>query len=503
MKKGKVFLVGAGPGDPKLITVKGLEAIKDADVLIYDYLANPQLLTEASEEVELIYVGKKAGDHTYSQGKINDIIVQKAKEGKVITRLKGGDPFIFGRGGEEAEYLREHGVEFEIVPGITSPIAVPAYAGIPLTHRDFNSSVAFVTGHEDPTKDESNIDWEKLSTATGTIVFLMGVGNLPNIVKQLKKHGRDPETSVALIRWGTRPEQETVVGNLNTIVKKVKEAELKPPAITLVGDVVELRERLQWFDNKDLFGKRILVTRSRKQASRLSKKLYELGADPVECPAIKIVPPEDFKSLDKKLLKADEYDWVVFTSVNGVKGVINRLKELNKDVRAFGNAKICAIGSKTAEELEKSGLKVDYVPEKYVAESIVEGLDEDLSNQKFLLPRANIARDALPAGLKEKGAKVDNVVAYKTITGEGNKEALKLINEEEVDIITFTSSSTVRNFVKMLGDRDHEELLADVTIACIGPITADTAGDLGLDVDIIAEEYTIDGLVDALLKYVK
>jgi uroporphyrinogen III methyltransferase/synthase len=363
MEKGKVFIVGAGPGDPKLITVKGQEAIQEADILVYDYLANPRLVAEASSETELIYVGKKAGNHTYSQEEINDIIVQKAKEGKVVTRLKGGDPFIFGRGGEEAEYLRENGVEFEIVPGITSPISVPAYAGIPLTHRDFNSSVAFVTGHEDPTKNESNMDWEKLSTATGTIVFLMGVGNLPNIVEQLKKHGRDAETPVALIRWGTKPEQETVAGNLNNIVQKVKEAGLKPPAITIVGEVVQLRDKLRWFDNKPLFGKRVLVTRSRTQASRLSKQLYELGAEPVECPAIKIVEPENFNPLDEALINADGYDWIVFTSVNGVKGVVNRLKELDKDVRVIGDAKICAIGSKTAEEIENSGLKVDYVPE--------------------------------------------------------------------------------------------------------------------------------------------
>ncbi|KXS44737.1 MULTISPECIES: uroporphyrinogen-III C-methyltransferase [unclassified Candidatus Frackibacter] len=500
MEKGKVFLIGAGPGDPKLITVKGLEAIEEADVLVYDYLANPMLLEDASPEVEKIYVGKKAGNHTYSQEEINDIIVEKAKEGKIVTRLKGGDPFIFGRGGEEAEYLRDNGVEFEIVPGITSPIAVPAYAGIPLTHRDFNSSVAFVTGHEDPTKDESNIDWEKLSTATGTIVFLMGVGNLPNIVEQLKKHGRSPDTSVALIRWGTRPEQETVVGNLDNIVQKVKEAGLKPPAITLVGDVVQLRDRLQWFDNKPLFSKRVLVTRSRTQASRLSKQLYELGAQPVECPAIKIVAPEDINPLDASLAEADKYDWIVFTSVNGVKAVVNRLKELDKDVRALGDAKICAIGSKTAEEIENSGLRVDYIPEKYVAESILDGLEDDLSGQKFLLPRADIAREALPAGLKERGAEVENVVAYRTVTGEGNEEALRLVDEREVDVVTFTSSSTVRNFVKMLGDRDYKELLSETTIACIGPITAKTAKELGLEVDIVADEYTINGLVEALLQ---
>ncbi|MCK8824446.1 uroporphyrinogen-III C-methyltransferase [Fuchsiella alkaliacetigena] len=499
MERGKVFLVGAGPGDPKLISVRGLEAIQQAEVVVYDYLANPRLLAEASEEAEFIYVGKKAGDHTYSQEEINDIIIAKAQAGNIVTRLKGGDPFIFGRGGEEAEYLREHGVDFEIVPGITSPIAVPAYAGIPLTHRDFNSSVAFVTGHEDPTKEESNLDWEKLSTATGTLVFLMGVGNLANNVEQLKKHGRAAETPVTLIRWGTTPKQETVVGTLDNIVEKVEAARLKPPAITVVGEVVSLREKLQWFDNKPLFGQRILVTRSRTQASKLSKQLYELGAEPVECPAIKIVAPEDFAPLDSALAEADQYDWVVFTSVNGVKAVRNRLKELGKDVRAFGEAKIAAIGSKTAQEVENSGLRVDYIPKKYVAESIIEGLADDLSGQKFLLPRADIAREALEAGLKEKGAIVDNVTAYRTVTGEGNEEALRMIEEQEVDIVTFTSSSTVKNFVKMLGDRDYQQLLEEVKIACIGPITAATARDLDLEVDVVAEEYTIEGLVEAIL----
>ncbi|MBM7623081.1 uroporphyrinogen-III C-methyltransferase [Sporohalobacter salinus] len=499
MEEGKVFLVGAGPGDPKLITVKGLEAIKEADVLIYDYLANEQLLAKASTDVEKIYAGKKAGDHTYTQKEINDIIVNKAKRGKVVTRLKGGDPFIFGRGGEEAEYLQENGVEFEIVPGITSPIAVPAYAGIPLTHRDFNSSVSFVTGHEAPNKEESSLDWEKLATATGTIVFLMGVGNLAKNVAKLKEHGRDPETPAALIRWGTKPEQKTVSGTLNNIVERVEKANLKPPAITIVGEVVQLRDKIKWFENEPLFGKRVLVTRSRTQASSLSKKLYRLGAEPIECPAIKIVPPEDFAQLDKALLKADEYDWAVFTSVNGVKAVVNRLKELGRDVRAFGSAKICAIGSKTAAELENWGLKVDYVPEKYVSESILSGLDDDLTGEKFLLPRSDISRPALPDGLKKRGAEVNNVTAYRTVTGEGNEKALELIDKGEVDIVTFTSSSTVRNFIKMLDSRDYNGLLKSVTIACIGPITAGTAGEFGLEVDIIAEEYTIEGLVEAVL----
>ncbi|MGM0471336.1 MAG: uroporphyrinogen-III C-methyltransferase [Bacillota bacterium] len=500
MSKGKVLLVGAGPGDSKLITVKGQEAIAKADLIVYDYLANSNLLNQASADAEKLYVGKKAGDHTYTQAEINQLLVQKAAAGKVVTRLKGGDPFIFGRGGEEAAYLQEHGIEFEVVPGITSPIGAAAYAGIPLTHRDFNSTVAFATGHQAATKEESSINWDKLATATGTIVFLMGVGNLERIVAKLQKHGRASSTPVALVRWGTKPEQETVSGTLDNIVQRVRAADLQPPAIIIVGEVVNLRDQLQWFDNQPLFGQRILVTRPKEQASSLSNQLAELGAEPIESPAIKIAPPKDFEPLDKALQEAGEYDWVIFTSVNGVKSVVKRLRKLELDVRAFGNAKIGAIGSKTAAEIEDWGLKVDYIPKDYVSESILAGLDDDLSGEKFLLPRSDISRPTLPQGLVERGAEVNQVTAYRILPGEGNQLVADLVADGKLDLLTFTSSSTVRNFIEMLDEPNYQELLAEVSTACIGPITAQTAQDLGLNVDIVAEEYTIEGLVRAILE---
>ncbi|GAB6137080.1 uroporphyrinogen-III C-methyltransferase [Halanaerobaculum tunisiense] len=499
---GKVYLVGAGPGDEELITVKGQRVIKEADVILYDRLANNKLLAYASEEAELFYVGKKATSHYCSQEEINQLLVSKAQAGKIVTRLKGGDPFVFGRGGEEATVLAESGVEFELVPGITSPISVPAYAGIPLTHRDFNSSVAFVTGHQAANKEDA-INWNKLATGVGSLVILMGVGNLPNIVPQLISAGRDPQTPVALIRWGTRANQETLVGTLENIVAKVEEAEFKPPAIIIVGDAVELRTKLNWFETKPLFGQQIVVTRPAKQAQGFCHQLAREGAEVVKAPAIKIVPPEDYAPLDEKLQQLNKYDWAIFTSVNGVKYVLERLFDLGKDVRALAGIKLGAIGSKTAAELESYGLKVDYIPEDYVSESILDGFaDQDLTGQRFLLPRANIARPALQDGLEELGAQVDNITAYRTIQGAGNEELIQKLKKETVDLVTFTSSSTVRNFVALL-EGDYQQLLAGVKLACIGPITASTAREFGLEVDIIADKYTIEGLTAAIKKYCK
>jgi uroporphyrinogen III methyltransferase/synthase len=498
---GKVFLVGAGPGDEGLITVKGLNAIKEADVILYDRLANHKLLEYSKDSAELFYVGKSAKNHYRTQEEINQLLIKQAQGGKVVTRLKGGDPFIFGRGGEEAQELLKAGVEFEIVPGITSPISVPAYAGIPLTHRDFNSSIALVTGHEDPTKEETNVDWNKLATTVGTIVILMGVGNLPKIVPQLLEGGRDPKTPVALIRWGTRPKQETLVGTLENIVDKVRAANFKAPAIIVVGKVVKLREELNWFEKKSLFGKRIVVTRPTKQAKGFCRALAQEGAEVIEAPAIEIAPPESYQGLDDALKRIDSYDWIVFTSINGVEAFMKRLFELSKDVRFLSSVKFCAIGPKTAGRLKDYGLIVDYLPEDYVSEGILEGFSiRDISDQKFLLPRADIARELLKEGLEKLGAKVDNVVAYRTIQEEGNEELVDRLVEGDVDLITFTSSSTVDSLIKGLGN-DYQELLKEVEIACIGPITAKTAENYGLEVTIIAKEYTIEGLLEAIKDY--
>ncbi len=505
--QGKVYLVGAGPGDPGLITVKGLECIQNAEVIIYDYLASPALLKYAPKNVELIYVGKKGGDHTLPQDGINALIAEKAGQGKIVTRLKGGDPFIFGRGGEEAEILVNAGIPFEIVPGVTSAIAAPAYAGIPLTHREFTSTVAFVTGHEDPTKDESSIDWASLAKGIGTIVFLMGVKNLPNIVRHLTENGMNPETPVALVRWGTTSEQVTLTGTLENIAERVKAAGLKAPAIIVVGEVVKLRDTLKWFENRPLMGKRIVVTRAREQASDLLKQLSDLGADCLECPTIKVMPPEDWTRMDAAIDRLSDYDWIVFTSVNGVKFFFNRLFEKGKDVRALHKMHTASIGPATAKKLLEFGLNSDIVPETFQAESVAEAFkNESIKGKKILLPRAEEARPVLPVELAKMGATVDEVTAYCTKQDSENAEMLVSgLAEKSIHIVTFTSSSTVKNFRKLLpaGDAEFKQLMQGVTVASIGPITSDTAKELGFDVHITAESFTIPGLCKAIQQYFK
>lgn len=501
--QGKVYLVGAGPGDPGLITVKGLECIQKADVLIYDFLASPILLKRAPPQAEVIYVGKKGGDHTLSQDQINDLIVAKAQQGATVTRLKGGDPFIFGRGGEEAQALVQAGVSFEIVPGVTSAIAAPAYAGIPLTHRKYTSTLAFVTGHQDPAKAESGIDWAALARGIGTIVFLMGVKNLPHITRQLMHHGRHPTTPVALIRWGTTPQQITVTGTLATIVKQADAAGLKAPAIIVVGDVVELRASLQWFEKRPLLGKTVVVTRAREQASELVQHLSELGAECLEFPTIKVVPPQDPKPLDGAIARLSAYDWLVFTSVNGVNFFFERLFARNKDVRALHHLRTAVIGPATGARLLDFGLTSDIVPASYRAESVVEAFAaEDIKGKKILLPRASEARPVLPVELTKMGAVVDEVTAYETQTAQDNAEGiLSRLNAGAIDLITFTSSSTVKNFQALLPPESLESLLKNVAIAAIGPITAETARKLGFKVEIIAAAYTIPGLCEAIRQY--
>ena len=501
--KGKVFLVGAGPGDPGLITVKGLECIKQADVIIYDFLASEVLLKHASEHSEIIYVGKQGSDHTFSQETINALIVEKAQNGSTVIRLKGGDPFIFGRGGEEAEVLIRAGIPFEIVPGVTSAIAAPAYAGIPLTHRKFASSVAFVTGHEDPTKNKSNIDWASLSRGIGTIVFLMGVKNLTQITERLMSHGMRPDTPAALVRWGTTAKQVTITGTLDTIVELKNAAGLKPPAVLIVGYVVGLRETIKWFENRPLMGRSIVVTRSRDQAGELVKRLSDLGAECLECPTIKVVPTDNPKSLDKALDNLASYDWLMFTSVNGVNFFFNRLFEKNKDVRDLNHIRTAVIGPTTAKTLLDFGFNSDIVPESYKAESVVESFaKEDVIGRKILLPRAKEARQVLPLALTKMGAVVDDVAAYCNHAVKDDADViLKRLKERTIDMITFTSSSTVKNFRSLLPSEGLNNLIQGVTIAGIGPITADTARNLGFDVHIVAESYTIDGLCEAIQQY--
>ncbi|WP_126427965.1 uroporphyrinogen-III C-methyltransferase [Brevibacillus marinus] len=501
MSKGKVYLVGAGPGDPKLITLRGLETIREADCIVYDRLASPRLLDYARADAERIYCGKLPDRHTLTQEEINRLLVEKALAGKIVTRLKGGDPAIFGRVGEEAEELVKHGIPFEIVPGITAGIAAPAYAGIPVTHRDYNSSLAIVTGHERPEKTASSINWEKLATAVETIIFYMGVGNLPFIREQLIKYGRSPQTPVALIRWGTTVDQQTVVGTLADIVEKREQAGLTNPAIIIVGEVVSLRDKLQWFEKKPLFGKRILVTRARSQASELSEKISELGGEAYEFPLIKMVPPKDLAPLDEALRKLDQFDWVIFTSVNGVTHFFQRLRELGIDIRTM-TGRLAAVGPKTAEALEAKGLTVSVLPGEFRAEGLLDRLKSELKpGQSVLLPRADIAREILPRELRSLGLQVTEVDTYQTVMDAGNqREVVALLAEKAIHIVTFTSSSTVKNFVQALAGYNLQELLDGVRIACIGPITAQTARDLGLPVHIVAADSHIQGLLDAIIE---
>ncbi len=505
MKNGKVYLIGAGPGDPGLITVKGLRCLEKADVVVYDYLANEELLRSLKAGAEKIYVGKKAADHTLSQAEINALIIRKAQEGKSVARLKGGDPFIFGRGGEEAEELAAAQIPIEIIPGVTSAIGAPAYAGIPLTHRDFTSTVAFITGHEDPEKEASRIDWEKISRGAGTLVFLMGVGNLPAIAEKLTANGRSPETPVALIRWGTLPEQETILGNLANIAEIARSREVKPPVIILVGEVVGLRRRLNWFETLPLFGRKILVTRSREQAGELAERLRELGALPLEFPTIEILPPADWADIDHCLAYLEMYDWIIFTSANGVRFFLGRLLTLGLDVRDIKGPRICAIGPGTADALARLRIRVDIVPSEYRAEAIVAALQKErLDRKRILIPRAKVARDVLPEELRKSGAFVDVVEVYQTRRPNENVEEIKsLLKNGGIDAITFTSSSTAANFAEMMGMDEVRNLTSGVTVASIGPITAEKARQLGMETQVMPVDYTIPALAEALGEYFK
>ena len=500
---GKVYLIGAGPGDYQLLTMKACACLKKADVVVYDRLADDRILQYAPQQAEFIYVGKASSQHTMPQEKINQLLVDLAKAGKTVVRLKGGDPFVFGRGGEEALLLEENGIAFEIVPGVTSAISVPAYAGIPVTHRGVAASFAVVTGHEDPTKPDSDIHWQQLATATDTLVFLMGVANLPRITARLIENGRSGDTPAAIIRWGTKKNQQVWTTTVSDAADMVKRENIKPPCIFIVGNVVNLRKELAWFDNsamKPLFGKRILVTRARSQASKLTKGLEELGADCLEAPTIKIVPPADNgRALDEAVAKLSDFDWVIFTSVNGVEFFFNGLDKAGLDSRAMAGLFVCAIGSGTAEALAERGIKADVVPENFTAEGIIAALyGKAKAGDKILLPRAAEARNVLPEELTNQGMEVKVVPVYETVAADTDGEQLgQEFAEHNIDMVTFTSSSTVKNLIKLLGDK-ATELLKGVKIAVIGPVTAKTCREYGLTVTAQAEEYNIAGLLKAI-----
>lgn len=497
MKSGICYLTGAGPGDPGLLTLKGRACLERADVVIYDYLCHPALLKFAPDAAERIYVGKKAGDHTLSQDDINALLVEKTRAGKTVVRLKGGDPFVFGRGGEEAEALAAAGCRFEIIPGVSSALAGPAYAGIPVTHRSHNTALTIFTGHEDPQKDGSTIDYAALAATPGTKVMLMGVERLPVITEGLRKAGLADATPVALIRWATVGCQETLTGTLADISAKAAAADFQAPAVAVFGSVVNLRESLNWFESLPLFGRRIAVTRTRQQAGELVERLRTLGADAFELPTIRIEPAPNKREFYELVLDAHAYDWLIFTSPNGVDAFFAAFYEMYKDARDLGGARIAAIGPATAERIRAFHLQVDVQPEKAVAESVIEELQKEntVENLKFLLVRADGAREVIATELTRLGAIVDEAIAYRTVPEiEDVSGGLQRFREEGADIITFTSSSTAENFRAL-----QLPLPAKLKTVSIGPITSKTMKALGLKVDVEAEQHDVPGLVEAIV----
>lgn len=512
MKTGKVYLVGAGPGDIGLMTVKGMRCLQRADVVVYDFHLNAQVLNYISHAAEFIYAGKRGGHHAMTQDEINRTLVEKAKEGKFVCRLKGGDPFVFGRGGEEAEALAHNNIEFEVIPGVSSAIAAPAYAGIPLTHRLYSSSFAVVPGYEDITKEESAVDWAKLATGVGTLVILMAVKNIEVLVRKLIENGRNPETPVAIVRWGTRADQKTIVSTLKDIVSEAKEWEVMPPAVVVVGEVVRLRETLMWYEKKPLFGQRILATREHAAGF---EALEELGAEVMEFPTIEIQPPVDYSGLDAAIGNVHTYNWLIFTSANGVRYFFKRLFELYTDIRELKGIKICAIGTKTAAEIKKYGIRVDMVPEGFNAEGLIEAFIKQqsaisiqhsakdsqlLRGMRFLLPRAEVARETFPDKVRVLGGEIDVPVAYRAVKPEHKGVRLRrFLREGRITIATFTSAATFNNFMEIMDDEAYE-LLKGVQIAVIGPVTAKAVEKAGLKVGIMPEEATIEAMVGEIIK---
>lgn len=501
--KGYVYLIGAGPGDPGLITVKGRECIGRADVILYDYLANSSLLSYAKPGSELLNAGKIGGAHNREQWQINQLMVEKAREGKVVARLKGGDPFVFGRGGEECEFLVAAGIPFEVVPGVTAAIGASAYAGIPLTHRDFTTSVAFVTGHESPGKEASGIDWERLSLGSGTVVFYMGMKNLPYITRNMTAYGRAPETPVAVIRWGTRSEQEVLTGTLADIAEKARRVGFKAPAITVIGEVVSLRDKLRWYDRRPLFGKGVLVMGAADQASELTYCLTELGARVYECPTIRIEPPESFHELDEAINGLNNFSWLILNSLDALQGFFGRLHELGRDSRAIGSCRICAIGPRTNAALANHGIKADLSLQDYEVKEVAEAFKAlEIQGHHILLPLADEAGDVIAAALKKLGAHVAAPVAYLSLLPNSlAPEALRALDERRIHCIAFTSSAAARNLATMMGEQHFREILEGVAVATIGLAASKTCRELGLSVVIEPEKQTIAALTDAIVRF--
>lgn len=504
-RKGKVYLVGAGPGDIGLMTIKGLRCLQRADVVVYDFHINAQILNFVKQNAEFIYAGKRGGHHAMTQDEINEALLDRARQGKIVCRLKGGDPFVFGRGGEEAEVLANGGIPFEVVPGVSSVIAVPACAGIPLTHRDYVSSFAVVTGNEAATKPGSSLDWSCLARGHETLVFLMAVKNVAAITEALIAAGKPADTPAALVRWGTRPDQQTVTGTLGDIAQAVRQSDMQPPAVMVVGEVVKLRQALQWYERKPLFGHRVLITR---EYSADYEPLEERGAEIFEFPTITVVPPSSYSELDKAIERVETYDWLVFTSANGVRYFMERLLQKDRDIRDLAGVRICAVGSKTAEEVAMFGVKVELVPDEFSAEGLVEAFAQFyppgkglLKGVRFLLPRAERAREVFPEKVREEGGKIDTPAAYRVAKPEKHGKLLKrFLMEGRISVATFTSGATFTNFIDMMGS-DALPFLKNVAIAVIGPVTRKTVEKRGLKVEIMPQEATIRAMVEEIIRW--
>ncbi|MCI0536859.1 MAG: uroporphyrinogen-III C-methyltransferase [Verrucomicrobiales bacterium] len=502
-QKGIVYLVGAGPGDIGLLTLRGSELLGRADVVVYDALINPDLLKMVPKEAEIIYGGKRSKDHAIPQPEMNRLLVEKAREGKTVVRLKGGDPYIFGRGAEEAEELAAAGISFEVVPGVSSMFAAPNYAGIPITHRDHCSSFTVIAGYENPEKEENSINWAQVAKMPGTKVVMMGTERIAHIAELLIAHGMSADTPMAMVRWGTTGRQQSIEATLGTIAGVVERAQFKAPSVAVIGDVVTLRKKLNWFEHRPLFGQRIVVTRTREQASQLSHQLFERGAEVLEIPTIKITPPENKEDLKDALLGLHEYDWIVFTSPNGVTTFFDYFFKAFEDLRDIGGVRIAAVGPVTAAKLRELHLKVDLMPDEYVASKIAHAFMnyQSIENLRILLMRAEVANAELPRELERLGAIVDDVASYQTVpeTEDRNGAVARLL-EGGADWITFTSSSTVENFHIRFNLPELVQRFPRLKLASIGPETTKTLKRLGLEPHVEPRQHSIDALVQAVSK---
>lgn len=501
-----VYLIGAGPGDPGLITVRGLQCLSSADVVLYDHLVSARLLRHARPEAEKIDVGR-ASPKPLEQEAICYLLAEKAREGKIVARLKWGDPFVFDRGGAEALFLHEQGVRFEVVPGVPAGVAVPSYAGVPITYPGGGDTLTFVRGYEDSGDTRASVDWDSLARLDGTIVSYAGPEQLPQLLNALVAHGRPPQDSAVVVYDGTLPTQRTILGTLEEVAKSIKQSSDRRPGVLIVGRVAGLRDHLRWFDARPLFGTRVLVTRPREQAAELVDLVEAAGAEAIEAPMIRISPPDDYAPLDQACAHAGDFDWIIFASMNAVDAFLDRLLSGPRDLRALSGVKLCGVGTATAERLARRGLKVDLTPAEFRAEGVVAAVTGavDVRGLRVLLPRADAGREVIADELRKLGADVTEVVAYKTIMvepeREGEPDVYRMLLERRIDVVTFTSPSAVRNFVRVLGTEPAADLLRPTVVASIGPVTAEAAAQFNIETTIVPAVYTVPAMVEAIVTY--